>query len=274
MEKQKKKVLILSLSCDLQPYLQEENIIKETWAKSIVSGEKDNFNLLFMHSSNENSIDLENHVIYAISSDDYYGTGEKTLKSLITLYNNPDIEFDYILLTNTATVINIDLVDKFVNSALINDDKIYGGRLVFPVLHVPFLRGDFTLISKKLVKEVVNNSAEYIGRRMANDEVVVWCLLKYREFKGPNIINQFIEVNAIDCFEDYSFKDVNSSTFYVNTKIEGIDRNDNDVMISAMKLAWFSMNWNKSEIDLGKLIKKPTLVQFNNGLFKMEFIKD
>lgn len=271
METGKKKVLILSLSCDIEQYIEEENVIKETWGKRIFNGEKDNFDILFMHSSKNDYIDHDNHVIFIKSKDGYYDTGEKTLKSLILL-NEQNVDYDYILFTNTATVINIDLVDLFVNSEFINNDKIYGGKLIFPVSHVPFFRGDFILVHKSLVDEIIKSDNDFMERKYPNDEVITLCLIKYRKSLGLEVINQFIELNSIDYIEDFNFNDANQY-FYVSTKIMDIERSDNDVMICAMKLIWYYVDRLKVAVDFNKIVRKPTVIELNNGVYKIELIK-
>lgn len=272
MENKLKKVLILSLSCDIDYYMKEEEVIKETWAKQIINGQKNNFDILFMHSSIKDYIDKDRHTIFTKSGDGYYDTGEKTIKSLIFLKKS-NINYDYILLTNTATVINIELVDIFVNSKLIDDDKIYGGKLILPVGHVPFFRGDFILFSKNIAEEIIKSSENFIWRKIPNDEIVICCLGSYRNNQGYEILNQFVELNSIDYIEDFSFNDV-GNYFYVNTKIRDIDRKNNEPIICAMKLVWHYIEKQKySNNNLNGLVRKPTIIELNNGVYKIELIK-
>lgn len=272
MKTEKKKVLILSLSCDIEEYVEEENVIKETWGERIFSGELYNFDVLFMHSSTKDYINYDKHIIFTKSKDGYYDTGEKTLKSLILL-NEQNVNYDYILFTNTATVINVDLVDSFVNSEFIDNDKVYGGKLIFPVSHVPFFRGDFILVHKTLINEMIKTARNFMERKYPNDEAITMCLIQYRKSLGAEVLNQFVELNSIDYFEDFNFNDADQY-FYVNTKIRDIERSNNDVMICAMKLVWHYVDKKKCEVDFNKIVRKPTTVQLNNGLYRIEFIHE
>lgn len=117
-----KKVIILSMSCNQERYINEENAIRQTWGKDILEGKYDNIELLFYRGGSD-SIYLEKNVLHLTSDDTLFGTYQKTMDCLKWLVENK--EFDYIIRTNTSTYINIDAIQQFLSLKNIQKDTIF-----------------------------------------------------------------------------------------------------------------------------------------------------
>ena len=107
-----KKVIILSMSCNQERYINEENAIRQTWGKDIIEGKYDNIELLF-YRGGASEIHLENDVLYCPTGDEVYNTYKKSIECFKWLVENK--EFDYIIRTNTSTYINVDAILQFFN---------------------------------------------------------------------------------------------------------------------------------------------------------------
>ena len=124
----KKKILILTMSCN-NPYFKALlSAVKDTWVKPIIHGDYQNI-YWFSYTSCDKKhphtyIDWKDHMIYVECSDDIYSTFEKT-KLAYDVIKNTGIEFDYVVRTNTTVYINIDTLVSKINST--QDDECLGG---------------------------------------------------------------------------------------------------------------------------------------------------
>lgn len=265
----KKSVLVLSLSCDIDFYINEEKIIRKTWGREILDGTYDNFDLFFMHSSDKDFIDFDNNIIYTKSPDDYNGTGFKTILSLELIRQYK--EHDYIILTNTATVLNLKLISEFIDSDAIDENKFYGGLVVFPAAHIPFFRGDFILLSKNSINYALEGYKQFSNKSWPNDEFIFMCITRGNKFlsDGKEFENSFMQVKSIDNFEDLKISDIGGN-FYINTKL--LNRKNNDIIISNMISAYYLIKSDKNKYDFNDIVHVPNIVKTNNGIFKIEMV--
>lgn len=214
----KKKILILSMSCNQNLFMNEEKIIKDTWGEDIINGLYDNIKLYFYTSSTDGtySIDKDKHKIYVDSKDDLFSTWDKTLKPL-RIVNQYKIDYDYIFRTNTSTYINVPLLDAFVQSLSEDDDKIYGGMIdapkqtTSPYEHCCYAQGNAILLKKKYI-DIIINQDNYINFRK-NDEVdreTKWN--RYIYCVDDNVIGGILnrwfidrEINIYSMYRDFRF---------------------------------------------------------------------
>ena len=116
-----KKILILVMSCQDEFFQNQVNTIKEMWAKPILEGKYPNIDFIVYEGGyDKHSYDKENHILKVRCEDDLDNTYKKTYYAFNLINNN--IEYDYIFRTNTSTYVNVDLLNKFIQS--LDDDNI------------------------------------------------------------------------------------------------------------------------------------------------------
>lgn len=155
---QKKKILILSMSCTRKDFMEEEQAIKETWAKDILDGKYQNISwYAYRNTLYEHPYDM-NNIIYVPELDDRKHTYQKTIACF--KYVKDKFDFDYIVRTNTSQYVNVKLLDKFIEELDYEDENIYTGQICFNTssnLKV-YGRGNFIIFSKKVFERIVNAS--------------------------------------------------------------------------------------------------------------------
>ena len=156
-----KKAIILVMSCNQERFINEEHIIRKTWGKDIIDGKYNNIELIF-YRGNSDSIYLEDDVLHLISDDTLWGSYIKTIDCFKYLVENKD--FDYIIRANTSTYINVEAILQFLNLENINEEKIFGSRLIFnngSEYLVPYLGGHFLIIPKSIINILMANRYKY-----------------------------------------------------------------------------------------------------------------
>ena len=148
----KNKVLILLMSCNQPLYDEEEQACRDTFLKDAEeAGVAYYFYKGLDGTHSASCIDEETHTIYIDVSDGLGGTAKKTA---LALEMTGDKDYDYVLKTNVSTYLNINNIAKAVDEwEGAGDNNIYGGRFIINQAskNIPFPRGFFTLVSKKLV---------------------------------------------------------------------------------------------------------------------------
>lgn len=190
-----KKAIILCMSCNIERYKNEENIIKKTWGKGIIEGKYENLSLYFYRGGAEQDyLDEENHIIYLKEKDTLDYTGIKTLSCFNFIKQNmPD--YDFIIRTNTSTYINIDAIRLFLNHE-IEDDVMLGPHLAFNPnsRYVPYLGGHFLIIPKNFIDIFINYHETHIITTGIDDCVLGYILAdKYKS----KYLNHVKEVDTI-----------------------------------------------------------------------------
>jgi hypothetical protein len=258
----KKKLLILGLSCNADCYLTEEKLAFNTWAKPIKDKVYDNIELYFFRRGETEMIDEKKHVIFVDIADDLNHTYEKMYRA-ITIAKK-EINFDYLVITNTATVLNLKLIDEFINSDVINDEKYYGGEMVLPVFCPVFFRGDFILLAKKKV-EILAEKQCYCE----NDMEPFFQFMMAEELKSyDEFFKRMVQVKAVGDIKRININDIGSN-FYVNCK--AYDRKNSDAIIVNIVGVTSLIFSDKKKYDLKNLIYyTPKEINTNIGNFKIE----
>lgn len=268
----KKKVLILSLLSNITKYIRESNIVKNTWGKEILMGNYDNMQLFFFMASENGTeyIDYDSNIIYVNADDGFWHTGEKQCRAFKVAINFFD--FDYVIVTNTATVLNLKLINEFVNSDFIDEDLYYGGNFILQLNTYPFFRGDFILLSRKNVMNIINNSEKVnFETYFANDMFIFNALMHYDLYSNI-FLSKFRCVKCIDKFEnEFSLNQIGSN-FYINTKMK--DTKNPDLVICNVVGAYSLLNSDKKKYDIIKdnLVHDIDIVETVSGRFKIEKI--
>lgn len=261
----KKKLLILGMSCNADCYLTEEKLAFNTWAKPIKDKVYDNIELYFFRRGETEMIDEKNHVIFVDIADDLNHTYEKMYRA-ITIAKK-EISFDYLVITNTATVLNLKLIDEFINSDVIIDDNYYGGEMVLPINCPVFFRGDFILIAKKSV-EILTERKYYLE----NDIEPFFQFMLESKNSYKNFFLKMIQVKAVGDIRRINVDDIGSN-FYVNCK--AYDRKNSDAIIVNIVGVASLIFSDKKKYDLKNLIyTTPTEINTNIGNFKIERVDE
>lgn len=153
----RKRCLILSMSCNTEErYEMEESCIMNTWGKDAVSN--DDFDFFFFKGGyKKNEIDYEHNTIKMTCGDEMYNTSEKMK---LAHFLTKDLNYDYVLITNTSTYINVELIDKFINSGYPEKDAIYC-RICFWHYDffnegfLPVIAGDFIMLEKENANKII-----------------------------------------------------------------------------------------------------------------------
>lgn len=263
-----KKLLILAMTCNQEKYYKQELITRNTWAKNIFDGLYDNVNLYFFTASKTgyNYIDYDEKKIYVNSQDELIDTSEKTKIAFKMAVEN--LDFDYCVLTNTATVLNVNLINEFINSEFIDENCYYGGHLIYRVNLPLFFRGDFILISKKTVDFLSNNINIVKSNVFCANDVSIFIALSTLDKIEDIFLKKYKCVKCIDNYlEDFSLNDIGSN-FYINTKI-----NDNeDICLPNIVGSYSLIKSDKRNYDISKLIFSPNKIDSVCGSFKINKI--
>ena len=270
----KKKILILSMLSNQAKYIMQSNIVKNTWGKEILIGKYDNMQLFFFMASENGTeyIDYESNIIYVNADDGFWHTGEKQCRAFKVAINVFD--FDYVIVTNTATVLNLKLIDKFVNSDVIDENLYYGGNFILQLKKYPFFRGDFILLSRKSVLNIINKSKDVdFVDCFANDLYIFDALIR-NDLTTDTFLKKFRCVKCIDNFKnEFSLNQIGSN-FYINTKMKDIE--NSDLVINNIVGSYSLMNSDKRDYEFtnDNLVKPIDVVETVIGRFKLEKIEE
>ena len=128
--KSEKKILILTMSCNIPYFKALLATEKDTWAKDVIKGKYENVYWYAYTNCDKKHpvpcIDQEDNMIYVNTGDGLYDTYDKT-KEAYKLIVDSGLNFDYVVRTNTSVYINVDNLIKKVNST--DDDYVLGGEV-------------------------------------------------------------------------------------------------------------------------------------------------
>ena len=185
----KKKIMILVMSCNDSFFVNEENVIKQTWAKPIIDGKYKNIDFLIYRGGNENFIDTANHVMYIKCEDDIANSFKKTCYALAGV---PD-EYDYVFRTNTSTFVNVNLLNEFIQN--IKDDLVLWTSEIYSLIESPapaplylYGRGNGLIIPRVLKNLIISKCTSYLYLKHHDDYMI------------GNILNSY----WMDKCEDYT----------------------------------------------------------------------
>lgn len=210
-----KKVLIMCMSCNVESYLQQEGYIKETWGKDIDDGLYPGFKYVFFRSGKDGVFHPEEKVLEVRTGDTLKETAEKTNRAMV--YLTQMFFYDYVIITNMTTYMNLRLINDFVNSDLIENDKMYGGDFLIPLFMPPFVRGNFMLFSREMAIRLISQNRIY---NMANDINICMTLLYDLIQDHDTYRNTFKQVNAVREYKWIDREKMNNC-FYVSLKSYG-----------------------------------------------------
>lgn len=212
-----KKAIILSMSCNQERYINEENIIRRTWGKDVLEGKYDNIELLFYRGGSDSTY-LENNIIHIDEKDDLNGTYHKSLKAF--RYIDDNFEYDYIIRCNTSNYINIEAINKFLDFDSIDDEIMFGASLLINGVNnwIPFLRGNFLIIPKKIINILINNN---IGLSCGIDDFCFGYVLQ-RHYRDE-YLKHILEIDTIDNINESYYEQLCNSYCVRLRDVENIE---------------------------------------------------
>jgi len=193
----KRKILILTMSCNHPHFKSLLAGVKDTWAKPIIHEKIDDIKWFAYtscdHKHPHPSIDWDDHMIYVDEPDDIYHTYTKTQKAY-SMIKNAGIDFDYIVRTNSSVYLNLTNLAERVAEMEENDvmGDIVGyyhdysdGRREFMWNIVP---GMFFGMSRELFEIAMSatNNYDYIP---TTDDVIISGVLNEKLRDKLRIVN-------------------------------------------------------------------------------------
>ena len=261
------KILILLMSCNEELYLKEEQACRDTFLKD---AEKEGIAYFFYKGGEELKIDTENHVIYLPVEDNLSHTAEKTTQALSTVLNEFK-DWDYIIKTNVSTWLDIKKIVETVNTFEGRDDlSIYGARFLANEFskRVPFPRGHFTILSRKLVEGIAELAPKFIGHNgipKTDDTLLCLTLLYYiQKSLGDSYLARLREVPSIcEWYDDIESAPEYATALSIRCKNEKEKEKAPDRM-----LAVHSLKHKKTKAK--KYCRKVNLIETKYGLMTYE----
>lgn len=213
------RVLFLVQSCEKERYLQEEQIIRETWGKRI----RKNCDLIFYRGDGDNT--LSGDVLSLKCPDDLSHTFEKTAKAFSVFAK--DLKYDFIIRVNTSTWVNVDLLLNTLETWDCNKRELYGGYLVNSN-SLPFLRGCFLIFTKQVFLDLMESVKEkyYNG---VDDVNISINLISYYTKIGVEFLKMLRKVE-IDRYEENFNNRLFNKAFGIRCVEYIKDKNNSDVL--------------------------------------------
>jgi len=205
------------MSCNIERFRNEEQVIKETWGKPIIEGDPDVSIYFYRGGCNMNVVNDKTHEILLSCGDGLDNTFEKTIKAFLGI-NRKD--YDYVIRTNTTTYLNIPLLKQVIEQ-LDNTAQFYGGRLVSnrKSEYVPFFRGCFMMFPKSLVTELLEVVPKY-GVKGVDDIDIAKILCNERRKDGnlKEYIELLREAPGIEKISETDFLEKVKTAYYIRAK--------------------------------------------------------
>ena len=162
-----KSLLILVMSCQDEFFMNEEELVKETWAKPIIDGEYKNIDFIIYRGGYEkNSYSNKNKLLKLHIEDTMPYTFKKTYMALNMIWNEFK-KYDYVFRTNTSTYVNVPLLNELIQR--MEDDSIAYFSDIYSLSEqcAPYPlclggRGNGILLSKRLVEIVLKEGLPWI----------------------------------------------------------------------------------------------------------------
>lgn len=166
-----KKILILVQSCNDDFFQKEIECIKNTYASNLPS----NIDFIYYTGNNDKEELIEDN-LKLICSDDIYSTFRKTYYAL-RFFQLHNMQYDYIVRTNTSTYINVKLLNEIINS-IKDDKKLYCTELYSlsdgccPMPLALFARGNCIILSKYWQNIILNEGISFLYLNITDDKTI------------------------------------------------------------------------------------------------------
>lgn len=193
-----KRILVLVMSCQNQFFIDEEQAVKDTWAKQIIDGKYLNIDfIIYRGGYDKNSFSKSEHLLKLNVEDDLEHTFKKTYFafSMIKKFFG---DYDYIFRTNTSTYVNVELLNAYVNS-IRNDDIIYTSDIYsLTEIFAPYpmcliARGNGMILSNKIINALLKESLPLLSYTNLYDDHGIGNIINSLHIKNGENYKDFIK---------------------------------------------------------------------------------
>ena len=239
-----KKILILTMSCNLPHYKALTGAVIDTWAKPLIRGKYKNvhwFGYTACDDKHPNPmIDFDNHMIYVDTPDGLYNTYEKTQKAWEMIKDV--VDFNYVVRTNASVFLNVENLLKRLST--LDNDVIVGRHEHNVVFYVPskevkiefwLMWGFFFCMNKDFFDYTMGADKNFIEKcyhpgadKYTDDEIIS---LKINELLGFNYKSASIEHTQEDIIYSYKTYDPKDKTISKNI-VEKVYSVHQDVVVT------------------------------------------
>ena len=153
----KKKVLILVVSSDTYPSRRNKRILEKTWIKNPLSNQQ----IFFYQADNFTGFGKEKMISLKVGKS----TREMSEKNLLAFdFALQNLEFDYLVRTNTTSYINLKKLNEFIENKFQNNDLVYAGKIMKTKdaenNSINFVSGACIIFSKETIKKITSNKEQ------------------------------------------------------------------------------------------------------------------
>ena len=222
-----KRILFLVQSCNKERYVNEEQIIRDTWGKRL----RKNCDLYFYRGGGKDVI--VGDVLSLECGDELNDTFLKTLRAL-SIFKNIG-KYDFIVRTNTSNWVNVDLLLNTIDRMDKNDRVFVGTGAVCNAVSkgVPFLRGNLLIFTKQVLLDLMMGFKTRVFTGL-DDVCIGFTLFYYYKTIG---VDYFSVLRTIDnvVFDD-NFKE---DMLYENVIIrcaDWIKKHDSSILLTLDKM--------------------------------------
>ena len=201
------KILILLMSCNQALYKEEEQACMDTFLKDAEGAGIPFYFYKGVDSADKAFVDEEAHTMYINAPDILAGTSRKTIGAFIEALKIGG--WDYVLKTNVSTWLDIEKIQKAVNTWEGRDDRnIYGARYLAndASKNTPFPRGHFLMLSRSMVEGVVSVAPKLFNATgfPKTDDTLIGLSLLYHIHKncGEKYLDHLMEVPSVVSWSD------------------------------------------------------------------------
>lgn len=188
------------MSCNDEFFINQENIIRETWLKPVIENKDnkfDNVDYCFYRGDviEKHKYNKENHLLTLRCEDNIKNTFKKTYYAF-NCCKKIFSDYDYIFRTNTSTYVNVELLQEFVNNVAIKDKNIlWAGDLYSlsnsfcPYPLYLYGRGNGMLLSNVLIDIILRDGLIHLYLEKCDDWMIGSILNCYWINQGKNYLD-------------------------------------------------------------------------------------
>lgn len=269
-----KKLLILSMSADMEPFNTLEKVSNETW-RNINREKFKNLDVEFWtytdaKDGQATSVDENNHIIY-IKKDPKHGslvnaTYSKTIEAFHILIDKLHVKFDYLVRTNNSIWLNIPLLNEFL--AYQHDDSYVFGAKLYAAFHSAFniyAGGQLMIFSKRTMDILmklagsVNDAKQFETEIVSADDNMLCGKLNQRIMALGLIYDDiYHSVGGVELYKtDFNSDDIDFTAVEYQVKTFELPDNGSRTVYDSDKMYKIDRMWREREndIDIDELYK-------------------
>ena len=188
-----KKILITVMSCNDDFFVNQEQVMKDTWIKQI--DQFDNIDYIIYRGDpniERHKYDKQQHLLSLRCEDDLNNTFKKTYYAFKLAHKIYD--YDYIFRTNTSTYVNVALLNQFIQ--ILEDDNILWSSDLYslsnsfcPYPLYLYGRGNGMILSKSLIDIILTEGISYLYLEKCDDWIIGNILNTYWIKQGKDYLD-------------------------------------------------------------------------------------